>query len=338
MKRFYCDCGQEVYFTNSHCNACGNQLGFEPQEMALHGLLLDGDVWRVQGSDEKAFQVCSHRNHDVKCNWLLPLGDDNQQCISCRLTRTIPDLSFANNIRRWVVMESAKRRTLYGLLQLKIPFMQQGADGKNILTFNFLEDQRSNPEVAEEHINSGHSQGVITMNVAEADDSYREATKEAMNEPYRSLLGHFRHEIGHFYWDQLIRKSSHHEGFRQLFGDERRDYRTTLDAYYLNGPANDWQEYFISAYASAHPMEDWAETWAHYMLMAETLETAQAYHLIDSNYFHDDFNVWSREWMQLVLVMNALSRSTGNSDAYPFVIPAQAREKLNFIHQLLHQH
>lgn len=337
MKRFYCQCGQEVYFENSHCNTCGSLLGFDPQSLSLHSLELEDGAWRLQGNVEIKFHSCSHRDHPVKCNWLLPVNDINQQCISCRLTRTIPNLTFSNNVRRWAIMESAKRRTLYGLLQLNIPFMQQEVDGKILLRFDFLEDQRSNPGVAEEHIYSGHSQGVITMNVAEADDSYREATKEAMNEPYRSLLGHFRHEVGHFYWDQLIQDNGNLQDFRQLFGDESRDYRATLDAYYRNGPSDNWQENYISAYASAHPMEDWAETWAHYLLMSETLETAQAYHLIQTDNFYDDFTAWIKEWMQLVLVMNALNRSTGNSDAYPFVIPAQARAKLNFVHRLVHQ-
>lgn len=336
MRRFFCHCGQEVFFENNHCNRCGSQLGFNPLDLTLNSLLLDGDIWRSQNEPEKEFHVCEHWDHPMRCNWLLPVNDTNQQCISCRLTRMIPAQTINRNVRRWGVLESAKRRTLYGLLQLNIPFLLPEPVGKNALIFDFLEDQRSNTDVIEEQIYSGHSQGVITMNVAEADDSYREATKEAMNEPYRTLLGHFRHEVGHYYWDQLILNSDYYETFRQLFGDETLDYRATLDAYYINGPIKSWQESFISAYASAHPLEDWAETWAHYMLMSETLETAQAFNLVQMDFSSHDFNIWLQEWMQLGIVLNALNRSTGNSDAYPFVISAPAREKLGFVHQLIY--
>jgi hypothetical protein len=220
---------------------------------------------------------------------------------------------------------------LYGLLSLKLPQMSRRG-----LVFDFLEDKRSNPLVSVEHVLSGHAQGVITINAAEADASYREATKEAMNEPYRTLLGHFRHEIGHFYWEMLVEASADLDAFRQLFGDEQQDYRQALDQYYADGPDADWQESYISAYASAHPLEDWAETWAHYLLMMETLETALSYDLIAKLEQDQLFENWLGEWMQLVVVMNALSRSTGHTDAYPFVISPTVQRKLQFIHDLLH--
>jgi hypothetical protein len=331
MRRFFCDCGQEVFFDNLFCGACGHLLGFDPASHKLLTLLPSELAWQSAQEPGKSFVLCEHREHELQCNWLLPAESQQTQCESCAMTRTIPVLSSSLNWRRWRTLESAKRRMLYGLLGLNL-----SSASRQQLKFDFLEDKRTNPTVLIDHVLSGHGQGVITINAAEADASYREATKEAMNEPYRTLLGHFRHEIGHFYWEMLVEGSPHSDAFRQLFGDEHQDYRQALDQYYADGPDADWQESYISAYASAHPMEDWAETWAHYLLMMETLETALSYDLIAKLEQDQLFENWLREWMQLVVVMNALSRSTGHTDAYPFVISPTVQRKLQFIHDLLH--
>lgn len=334
MKRFYCRCGQEVFFENSHCNNCGSQLGFDPESLTLFSQQPGTEHWQSLTDSTQTLKSCEHRNHPIGCNWLLPAEDSATQCISCRLTRTIPAQHINRNIQRWKIMESDKRRMLYGLLQLNL-LLPLDASANDPLIFDFLEDQRSNPNVAEKHIYSGHSHGVITMNVAEADGSYREAAKEDMNEHYRTLLGHFRHEIGHYFWAELIQNTVHYKDFKQLFGDDTRDYPAALEIYYANGPITNWQDNFISAYASSHPLEDWAETWAHYMHMSETLETAQAFNLINGD-AAQDFDTWLQEWMRLVVVLNALNRSTGNSDAYPFVISAPVQKKLKFIHHTIH--
>lgn len=331
MKRFYCVCGQEVFFDNLFCGSCGHLLGFDPESQSLLTLTPSERAWQSATNPEKSFLLCEHREHELQCNWLLPVEESQTQCISCSMTRTIPVLSSSLNWRRWRTLETAKRRMLYGLLSLKLPQMSRQG-----LVFDFLEDKRSNPSVSVEHVLSGHAQGVITINVAEADASYREATKEAMNEPYRTLLGHFRHEVGHYYWETRVQTSPHLHAFRQLFGDEQQDYRRSLEQYYADGPEANWQENYISPYACAHPLEDWAETWAHYLLMMETLETALAYDLITKQTQDRVFENWLREWMQLVVVMNALSRSTGHHDAYPFVISPAVERKLEFIHELLH--
>lgn len=332
MKRFYCDCGQEVFFENMFCSACGNQLGFDADNGQLVTLELNSDLMEaVSHHSGQTYKLCEHRNHPLQCNWLLATTSEAAQCRSCLLTRTIPVQSIVQNVKRWTILESAKRRLVYGLISLNMPL-----NGQTPLIFDFLEDRRSNPDVAQEFVYSGHSNGIITINVAEADSSYREATREAMNEPYRTLLGHFRHETGHYYWEQLITDTSYYADFTNLFGDDRLPYRETLDRYYATGPDPDWQHNFISAYASAHPLEDWAETWAHYLLMHEALETALAYGLINSPAQRVDFDVWMTEWMQLVVVLNALSRSIGNADAYPFVISTPVQQKLRFVHDLVH--
>lgn len=338
MKRFNCRCGQEVFFDNTHCGACGSQLGFDPTLQRLCSLS-PGDSpehWHIDSEDGQIqFRLCSHREHDIQCNWLIPAEQSGQQCASCVLTRYIPLLNKPENLRRWRMLESSKRRMIYGLLRLKLPLYALTDGHESGLVFDFLEDKRSNPELDLEHVLSGHANGVITINVAEADSSYREAAREAMNEPYRTLLGHFRHEMGHFYWDVLIKNTHRYSAFCTVFCYEQQDYKNSLDEYYRTGPSEDWQVNYISSYASAHPFEDWAETWAHYLLMMETLETAFAFGLIPKLEQDGIFEVWFSEWMQLVVVLNALNRSTGSADAYPFVVSDVVQQKLKFIHQLV---
>jgi hypothetical protein len=324
MKRFTCSCGNEVFFDNTYCSQCGAELGFDIDKLDLITL-----------SDDDIHRKCEHRTEQLQCNWLTET--DNKQCLSCSLTRTIPTLEKLENWRRWYKLEVAKRRLIYGLLSLHLPVEGLHTGVENGLVFDFLEDKRTNPLVSLPHVYIGHARGVITINAAEADSSFREATREAMNEPYRTLLGHYRHEVGHYYWDKLIRNSHQYQYFKELFGDDTLDYRSTMDAYYEKGPNTDWQENYISAYASSHPLEDWAETWAHYLLIIETLETALSFNLITKLDEEQQFDSLMNEWMQLVVVLNALNRSTGSKDAYPFIISEPVKEKLSFIHDVIRQ-
>jgi len=335
MKRYFCHCGGEVFFGNTFCSTCNSELGFDPEHCTIVAIEQKANVWQQKSDPNIQYKCCEHRTEQLQCNWLLPADSEDVQCLSCALTRTIPILNSPQNWARWRDLESAKRRLIYGLLRLKLPIegLQQGTP--NGLVFDFLEDICSNPDVNVEQVFTGHANGVITLNAAEADSSYREATREAMNEPYRTLLGHFRHEVGHYYWDKLIKNTDMYAEFVQLFGDDTIEYRATMDAYYINGPKADWQESYISSYASAHPLEDWAETWSHYLLIIETLETALTYELIPKLDKDEQFDVMISEWMQLVVVLNALNRSTGGSDAYPFVISPIVKQKLQFIHQLI---
>lgn len=336
MKRFFCQCGQEIFFDNTHCGVCGSQLGFIPELQQLTSLQEDDNAWLMTDLFPlQRYRSCEHRDDEIACNWLIPAESSNTQCISCALTRTIPILSQPENWRRWRTLEAAKRRMLYGILRLNLPIKGAYQGYPNGLVFDFLEDQRTNPMLALEHVLSGHSQGVITVNAAEADGSFREATREAMNESYRTLLGHFRHEIGHYYWDMLIKDTEHYAMFCEVFEYQQQDYQSSLESYYENGPTADWPASYLSAYASAHPLEDWAETWSHYLMMNETMETAMTYDLIEHFDYASDFDVMMNDWLSLVVKMNALNRSVGNTDAYPFVVSAPVRRKLLFIHQLL---
>ena len=275
MKTFQCTCAQPLFFHNTKCLACGLEVAYDPTLPDLRALTAVGDgTWALAGDTREpapAFRFCEHRTDAVLCNWLVPADEDATKCLSCRLTRTIPDLSRAGNPKRLAALESAKRELLYSLLTYGLPIDEKVDGQSGGLAFDFLESIPGEAAVL-----TGHSDGLITINVAEADGDYREQHREAMHEPYRTLLGHFRHEVGHHYWDVMIRDTEWLPRFRELFGDERADYGEALARHYAGVPA-DWQERFISSYASSHPWEDWAESWAHYMHMRSTLETAASY-------------------------------------------------------------
>lgn len=342
MIRYFCGCGTEIFFENSHCSVCNTILGFNPNSHSLLTLqAVDGVVW-FSVSDGQRFKLCGLRQ-ELGCNWLIPELDSHSQCLSCRLTRTIPTLTQALNHRRWQRLEQTKRRALYMILRLGLPldFFAAGFNSGNPssilpypLVFDFLEDHRSNPEVISEFVYSGHRDGVITINAAEADDSYRTANRELMNEVYRTLLGHFRHELGHYYGMLLTDEETLAE-FRELFGDERQNYTEALEHYYAKGVPIDWRDTYISAYASAHPLEDWAETWAHYLHIRDTVETALAFNAISGETQGNSFEYRLSEWIKLSVVLNALNRSMGVEDAYPFVITPAIKQKLLFIDRLV---
>lgn len=335
MKRFYCDCGQEVYFQNTYCGNCGRDLGFDPVTLTL--LCGHRELGRFISQDSnhqtRTHKACSNHIDPLQCNWLLHEEDSQNQCVSCRATQTIPDLSQSKNPLRWQKLEQAKRRLYYTLLSLELDV--RGRDEhENGLAFQFLEDQRTNPHVNIEHVLTGHNNGLITLNAAEADEGFLHTMKEAMNEPYRTLLGHFRHEVGHYYW-MLLLKDEFLVQFRRVFGDERFDYQRALSTYYEHGPARDWSVSFISGYATSHPLEDWAETWAHYLHITDTLDSAHAYGLTDYEPCKNDFDTWVAQWNHVSKVMNALNRSMGLADAYPFVLTPIILSKLRFIDQLI---
>ncbi len=276
--------------------------------------------------------------------WLIAADDPDQFCIACRHNRTIPNLSDPENLHRWRLIENAKHRLFYTLLKLHLPVDAKSKDAAP-LTFDFLDPGAA---AAGPPVMIGHSAGVITLNVAEADDAERERVRGTMGELYRTLLGHFRHEIAHYYWDRLIADTPNLEPFRQMFGDERRDYAQALQDYYANGAPADWAEHFISAYASSHPWEDFAETWAHYFHMVDTLETANAFGLVVRPNFSQgmtariDFDPLDAEldrliesWLPLTFAVNSINRSMGVPDLYPFVLSPPVIGKLSFIHDCI---
>ena len=187
----------------------------------------------------------------------------------------IPDLSLSVNQMRWRRLEEAKRRLFYSLLRWRLPIPTVADDPERGLRFEFLADQGGDaPKVM-----TGHDGGLITISIAEADDVERERRRTAMGEPYRTIIGHFRHEIGHYYWDLLVRDGRRLDECRALFGDDRQDYSEALERHHQFGPPQDWRDGYVSAYATMHPWEDFAETWAHCMHIVDTLETAASFGL-----------------------------------------------------------
>jgi hypothetical protein len=354
MKVFHCDhCQQLVFFENTVCVSCGNTLAYLP-DLDLIGSLepLEGGLWRspLARAEGSLYRLCDNYTKENVCNWAVPATDPHYLCRSCRLTRVIPNLSVPGHKEAWYKLEVAKRRLVYTLLRLGCPLEDKSADPERGLAYEFLAETQAPGAPA---VLTGHAGGVITVNVAEADDVERERRRINLHEPYRTLLGHFRHEVGHYYWDRLIKESPRVDDFRARFGDERRDYALALRQHYDQGPPADWQRRFVSAYASSHPWEDWAETWAHYLHMTDTLETAAACGLSLKPTRPDeptleaplpspgsrrfgDFDELIESWFPVTYALNNLNRGMGLPDAYPFVLPAPAVEKLRFVHETIH--
>ena len=333
MKQFRCRCGERVFFENTRCIACNTGLGFDPVSLEMVSVDWNGNTYAdVRG---QRYRLCKNQVDFDNCNWLIKEEAPEQYCKSCQLNRTIPNLKSAGNRKRWLILEKAKRRLVYSLLTHELPVLSQAHGWPNGLAFDFVEDRRSNPSVEEEFVSIGHLNGVITINVAEADDIYRLKMRTVMEELYRTVLGHFRHESGHYYFNLLV-ESECIEAFRLRFGDETIDYTGALENYYNNGPNADWTEQYISAYASAHPLEDWAETWAHYLLIKDGLETARAEGLIGAAQ-NQSLDYTLQQWIDTTIKVNQISRDLGLEDLYPFILNDNVREKLQFIDDLLHR-
>ncbi|MES2736745.1 MAG: putative zinc-binding metallopeptidase [Verrucomicrobiota bacterium] len=366
MRTYLCVCGQPVFFNNSVCIACGRAIGFDPASREMRALDLAEEGVHQQALAEVApkrgffrraprqvtpqrYRFCANLNA-CGCNWLIPADSDPASlCPACGTTRVIPDLSQPGNGERWTKLETAKRRLLFTLLDHGLWGPGSVLEPAMPMVFDFLQSLPGQPSVL-----TGHDTGVITLNVQEADDDLREKTRLEMREPYRSLLGHFRHESGHYYWDVLIAGSPWLEEFRSLFGDETADYAMALQRNYTEGPPPGWEEKHISAYAASHPWEDWAETWAHWLHMSDTLETADSAECrsnfvqpkIDPALLCEEGQEPTPEvqafcervshWVALTTLVNELTRSMGQPDAYPFVCSGLVLKKLFFIDRVMH--
>ncbi|WP_186275989.1 zinc-binding metallopeptidase family protein [Burkholderia gladioli] len=347
MKTFHCgNCGQLVFFENVRCERCEAPLGYLPEVGEVGAFEIDASSgqWRslhpsVAG---QLYRPCHNYSVENVCNWMVPADSPASYCESCALTETIPDLSNPDNRPLWYRTEAAKRRLVYTLTMLGLPVESRLLAPERGMSFAFKAATESEP------VMTGHANGLITLNLAEADDAERERVRAVMHEPYRTLVGHFRHEIGHYYFDRLIVGSAWQEAFRERFGDERADYQAALDAHYQNGAPAGWEDSYISEYASMHPWEDWAETWAHYLHMVDTLDTANACGLVldpdDESLPHLDdqtsvdeasFGNLMRRWFPLTYALNSLNRSMGVADAYPFALSPAVVAKLRFVHRVI---
>lgn len=366
MKLFQCrNCGQQLYFENTQCQRCGYALGYWWQQNELltlaaseaaNGAILEEnqqqrETWADFQDSSIVYSYCDNSVHG-SCNWLIPASESATLCLACQLNQTIPDLTVSEHLAHWNKLERAKHRLVYSLLRLNLPITSQVADPQSGLAFDFLaEDQIATG--SSKPVTTGHKDGVITIALAEADDAQREHIRQSLGEPYRTLLGHFRHEIAHYYWMLFARSVDWLNEFRNCFGNESQNYAEALTNHYANPQPVDWQTNFISAYASAHPWEDWAETWAHYLHMVDTLETGYAFGLqvnpvlqISTSpitsvsfdaYLETDFDRLIETWLPVSAAVNSLNRAMGQPDFYPFLLGPVVLDKMRFIHKSIRQ-
>jgi hypothetical protein len=347
MKLFECqNCGQPLYFENTRCEGCGLSLGYLPERECLSALRPHHSIWVALAEPRGEYRYCSNAEHGT-CNWLISAAAPEESCVACRHNRTIPDLGQPDTLGLWRRIEIAKHRLFYSLLRLRLSTKTRTEDPDG-LAFDFLADRpATSPGTVP--VMTGYANGVITINVAEADDAERERRRRQMGEPYRTLLGHFRHEIAHYYWQRLVFGDAKLDEFRHVFGDERAEYGQALQRYYKLGGEAHWPERFISAYATAHPWEDFAETWAHYFHMVDTLETAAGFGLVVASEvprgvaarvhfdpYKADMDQLIKLWIPLTFAANSLNRSMGLPDLYPFVLNPPVITKLVFVHACIH--
>jgi len=343
MKIFECgNCQYVLFFENNSCENCGHISGYHAQSNQM--LTFDPEQNELY-SDRKHinFKFCKNKEYKA-CNWLILEDDPADFCTACQLNRTIPNLSEPENVENWRHLEVAKHRLIYQLQKLHLPLQSKHETEKG-LGFDFVVRQNQN------NLMTGHANGVVTILLREADSVFREKTRRELSEPYRTLIGHFRHEVGHYFWDILIHPNQEYlDQFRIIFGDERQNYGKSLQQYYKKTIAIDWQNSYISQYASAHPWEDWAETWAHYLHIMDMVETAYYFGIRTkhkSNNHHMELSApldpYKAPYLESVLenfapltfAVNSINRSMGVPDVYPFVVSKGVANKMKFIHQVL---
>jgi hypothetical protein len=338
VRDFTCpNCGQHLAFENSVCLSCGSSLGFSVDEMALLVIAADEDEEHTGAVDADEYQLCANL-HLAECNWLVKVEPVRRLCTSCALTRTRPNDEDATALVAFAVAEKAKRRLVVELYELELPITGRDEDPKYGLAFDLLSSER-------EKVFTGHHNGVITIDLAEGDDVHREQLRKAMAEPYRTLLGHFRHEIGHYYYYRLVDASQEClSRFRELFGDPDVDYEEALDRRYREGAPAGWDESFVSSYATMHPVEDWAETFAHYLHIRDALDTCAAFGMAPSAATFErrmlgpsGFDTIIDMWLPLAWSLNMVNRSMGRDDLYPFVLPDPVLDKMRFIHNIINE-
>ncbi len=349
MRLYSCQyCALPIFFENTRCGRCFSELGYWAETDSL--CVLEPDLndknlrtsWAVPGL---RLRHCANDVFGV-CNWMVDASSEATTCTACRHNRVVPSLATPGGLTAWRKIEAAKHKLFASLHRLGLIGVIERA-GLASLGFQFLEDLADGSRP----VMTGHSHGLITIAVKEADDVEREQRRNLLGEPYRTLLGHFRHESGHYFWDRLVRDGGRLAECGAVFGDHTIDYQGAMSRYYVTGAPADWQKGFVSGYATMHPWEDFAETWAHYLHMVATLDMAHSYQLrmappadrfhaswVDKQvdpYLTEDIGTLINIWLPLTTMLNSLNGAMGKDDAYPFILTAPAIAKLGYIHALI---
>lgn len=327
MRSFTCHvCGNDLFFENSLCVACGSALGYARAERAIVPVAGGG---RYVDADGLVWWVCCNLNLSG-CTWLAE--HEGGACFSCSLTRTRPNDADAAGYVAFGEAERAKRHLVAELDDLGFVVRSKHEDPVNGLAFDLLSSSVGSVQM-------GHDHGVITIDVSESDPALRETVRVTLEEPYRTMLGHFRHEVGHYVEWQLVRGDDLIEACRDVFGDERASYQEAVERHYVAGPPPGWEAEFISTYATMHPFEDFAETFAHFLHIRDTIDTARRQGLVQAvGVAGQPFSELVTEvWIPLALALNQINRSMGRDDLYPFVIPPVVLGKLDFVARLLRE-
>lgn len=349
MNVFSCQCGNTLHFENSSCVVCRREVAWCPACEGIRSLTpIDEYTYHCDHCQAQLVKCTNYREYQV-CNRAIEVKTTWQQteayCTCCALNRVVPDMSVPGNQEKWYKLEAAKRRMLYTLDLLGLPYGSRYDGFPLPLTFDFKGDimQTNQPGLEAmlvEKVFTGHANGVITINIDEADPVEREKLRVDFGEARRTLIGHFHHEIGHYYWQLLVQNALEAE-CKQVFGDHTQlNYIAAMNNYYANGPQPNWQNQFISAYASMHPWEDFAETFRAYLEMITVLDTAENVNLLLEEEEGVDFQGTPLvklliKYEQLGIKLNELNRTMGLLDMVPEVFNEPVVKKMTFIHKLV---
>jgi hypothetical protein len=340
MHRFHCDrCGHEAGFTAQRCSACDAPLGYVPEQRTIRALTPAGDpaVFRADGHGRHLWRCL---NASWGCNWMLPAAAGTEWCRSCQLTRGRPDETRPVALAAWMAAEAAKRRLVNQLDQLALPFEIRSTAQPDGLAFDLV-------HLPGKGGITGHLDGIVTLDLAETDDLHRDDLRRRLGEPFRTVIGHLRHEIGHYFWGRLVGQSDDLVRFRRLFGDERADYRSAVESYYSGGNAAWDRTRFVTSYAASHPLEDWADSFAHYLHIIDAIDTAVAHDLVppasaailDTDTISTlDFERVLDAWRPVNSAVNAIAETLGAPVVYPFEPTGVVVDKLAFVHQQIAAH
>lgn len=353
MHTFQCTCGGRLFFNNTVCIGCGSEVGWCEACYSVSALTPEGAGYRCANPKCGAAVVkCHNYAAEAVCNRVFAppvidasastvVADDTATadviapapplCKACRTNDVIPDLAIDGNRERWAKLELSKRRLLVELDELQLRYAPEDVHpDERPLRFAFQ------ASTEEEQVYTGHADGLITINLVETDSVERERMRRAMHEPHRTLIGHYRHEIGHYFWMTLV-EGRDEAACIAVFGDHKNPpYGDALKKYYETGPAPNWQSSFVSAYATAHPWEDFAETWGFYLDMWAVVTTMH-HHLpgiaVDPRTLPVEAIV--RTYQQIGVFFNEVNRTMGLRDLVPEIITPEVVKKLAYIHALI---